>query len=202
MFECKEGTVQRTSPDEVLNAVADSIVALGLRRTTMAEVARRAGISRSTAYTHFPDVAHAAAALLTRELLALMTSSGDDEDTAAPARARLVARAMHLARAVPDHPLIERILELDAELLVPYLVARLGSSQRAILDTVTDVVAAGQQDGSVRAGDPRVLAFTVFLVTQAFVVSARIAEAEHGRETVLGELALVLDRALAPGGGA
>lgn len=194
--------MQRTSPDEVLNAVADSIVALGLRRTTMAEVARRAGISRSTAYTHFPDVTHAAAALLTRELLALMTTSGDDEDTAAPARPRLVARAVHLARAVPDHPLIERILELDAELLVPYLVTRLGSSQRAILDTVTDVVAAGQQDGSVRAGDPRVLAFTVFLVTQAFVVSARIAEAEHGRETVLGELALVLDRALAPGGGA
>jgi hypothetical protein len=99
---------------------------------------------------------------------------------------------------VPDDPLIERILELDGELLVPYLVHRLGSSQRAILDAVAHEIAAGQDDGSIRSGDPRVLAFTVFLVTQSFVISARIAEAEHGREAVLAELEHTLHRSLAP----
>ena len=190
--------MQRTSREELLDAVADSVRAVGVRRTTMAEIARRAGLSRSTLYTHFADVGEATAALLTRQLLELLGASTHEDDADVPVRARLVERALQLAAAVPDDPLIERILELDAELLVPYLVQRLGSSQRAILDTVADLVAAGQHDGSIRDGDPRHIAFSTFLVVQAFVISARIAEAEHGREVVLAELRLIIDRSLAP----
>jgi AcrR family transcriptional regulator len=190
--------VKRSSREQVLDAVADSVRAVGVRRTTMAEIARRAGLSRSTLYTHFADVDQATAALLTRELVHLLTASVEDDGPAPSARDRLVRRALRLASTVPDDPLIERILELDAQLLVPYLVQRLGSSQRAILDTVTDLVTVGQEDGSVREGDPAAIAFSTFLVVQAFVISARIAEAEHGRETVLAELRIVLDRSLAP----
>jgi AcrR family transcriptional regulator len=191
--------VQRSNREEVLDAVAESVRALGVRRTTMAEIARRAGLSRSTLYTHFSDVREATAALLTRELLQLLAAAtaaaGAEPDDA---RHRLVERALLLAQVVPDDPLIDRILELDGELLVPYLVRRLGSSQRAILDAVTHEIAAGQADGSIRTGAPAVLAFTVFLITQSFVISARIAEAEHGREAVLAELEHTLHRSLAP----
>jgi AcrR family transcriptional regulator len=192
--------VQRSSREEVLDAVADCVRAVGVRRTTMAEVARRAELSRSTLYTHFSDVREATAALLTRELLSLLAQAAEDPPGAPPVdgRHRLVDRAVLLARVVPDDPLIERILELDGELLVPYLVHRLGSSQRAILDVVADLIAAGQDDGSIRAGDAEAIAFTVFLVTQAFVISARIAEAVHGRETALAELERTLHRSLAP----
>ena len=190
--------VKRSSREQVLDAVADSVRAVGVRRTTMAEVARRAGLSRSTLYTHFADVDQATAALLTRELIHLLSTSGDDDGDASSTRGRLVAHAVRLAAAVPDDPLIGRILELDGHLLVPYLVQRLGSSQRAILDTVTDLVAAGQDDGSIRTGDPSVIAFSTFLVVQSFVISARIAEAEHGREAALGELEHILNGALAP----
>lgn len=190
--------MQRSSREEILDAVADSVQAVGVRRTTMAEIARRAGISRSTLYTHFADVDEATAALLTRVLLALLGASDDEQDPGSCAREQLMRRAVRLAAAVPDDPLIERILELDAGLLVPYLVHRLGSSQRAALDTVVDLVAAGQRDGSIRAGDPAHIAFSTFLVVQAFVISARIAEAEHGREAALAELELILERSLAP----
>jgi AcrR family transcriptional regulator len=194
--------VQRSSREQVLDAVAESVRAVGVRRTTMAEIARRADLSRSTLYTHFSDVREATAALLTRELLTLLAAATADredvDDDVLDGRHRLVGRAMLLARVVPDDPLIERILELDGELLVPYLVHRLGSSQRAILDAVTDLVAEGQADGSIRSGDPAAIAFTVFLVAQAFVISARIAEAEHGRETALAELELTLHRTLGP----
>ena len=190
--------MQRSSREEILDAVADSVRAVGVRRTTMSEIARRAGMSRSTLYTHFADVGEATAAVLTRRLLALLGASDQEPDPDATARAQLVRRAIQLAAAVPDDPLIERILELDAELLVPYLVQRLGSSQRAILDTVADLIAAGQQEGSIRSGDPHRIAFSTFLVVQSFVISARIAEAEHGREAVLDELQLILERSLDP----
>lgn len=192
--------MQRSSRQDVLDAVAESVRDLGVQRTTMAEIARRAGMSRSTVYTHFSDVREATAALLTRVLIGLLDAAAGDEEavSAGTGREQLVVAALLLARRVPDHPLVERILELDAELLVPYLVRRLGSSQRAILDAFADQVAVGQADGSIRDGDPALLAFTAFLVVQSFVVSSRIAEAEHGREAVLAELATLLDRALAP----
>jgi AcrR family transcriptional regulator len=196
----EEAQVQRSNREEVLDAVAESVRAVGVRRTTMAEIARRAELSRSTLYTHFSDVREATAALLTRELLSLLAQAAEDPVGQVPVdgRHRLVGRALLLARVVPDDPLIERILELDGELLVPYLVHRLGSSQRAILDAVTELIAAGQADGSIRTGDPKAIAFTVFLVAQSFVISARIAEAEHGREAALAELEHTLHRSLAP----
>jgi AcrR family transcriptional regulator len=191
--------VQRTSREDVLDAVAESVRAVGVRRTTMAEVARRAGMSRSTVYTHVSDVTEATAAALTRELVRLLEEAVLElADPTLTARQRLVRAAVHLAQTIPDDPLFERILELDGELLVPYLTTRLGSSQRAIIDTVTDQIVAGQHDGSIRTAEPRVLSFTTFLVVQSFAVSARIAEAEHGREPVLAELEVLLDRMLAP----
>jgi AcrR family transcriptional regulator len=198
----KGAGVQRSSREGVLDAVADCVQDVGVKRTTMAEIARRAEMSRSTLYTHFSDVNQATAALLTRRLLQLMTDAAVEESEgsgrASDARARLVARARHLAARISADPLIERILDLDAELLVPYLVRRLGSSQRAILDTVTQLVADGQAEGSIRRGDPARIAFSTFLVVQSFVISSRIAEAEHGLDPVLDELELVLDRALRP----
>jgi hypothetical protein len=77
-------------------------------------------------------------------------------------------------------------------------VHRLGSSQRAILAAVTELVTEGQREGSIRLGDPELVAFSTFLVIQSFVISSRIAAAEHELEAVLDELALVLDRALRP----
>ena len=195
--------MQRSSREEVLDAVVASVEAIGVRRTTMAEVARRAGMSRSTLYTHFSDVTEATAAALTRELGSLVAEVlAEAGSTRGTGREQLVATATRLAAVIPDQPLIERILELDGELLVPYLVQRLGSSQRAILDTVADLIGAGQRDGSIRDGEPQVLAFSVFLLTQSFVVSARIAESELGRETAHAELAHLLDTCLHPGSAA
>jgi AcrR family transcriptional regulator len=194
--------VQRSSREEVLDAVAECVRDVGVKRTTMAEVARRAGMSRSTLYTHFSDVGQATAALLTHQLLQLLSDAATEEAEGAGGaelgRSRLVARARHLAARISADPLIARILDLDAELLVPYLVRRLGSSQRAILETVTQLVADGQADGSIRRGDPARIAFSAFLIVQSFVISSRIADEEHGLDPMLEELELVLDRALRP----
>ena len=194
--------MQRSSREQVLDAVVASVQDLGVRRTTMAEVARRAGVSRSTLYTHFPDVTAATAAALTRELVALVEVVLAEIDPAAASgsgRQRLIAAAVELAARVPEQPLIARVLELDAELLVPYLVHQLGSSQRAIVALVAELVAAGQQEGSIRPGPPRELAVAVFLTVQSFTVSARIVRDELGADRAARLLTDLLEGLLRPG---
>lgn len=190
--------MQRSNREKILDAVADSVHAVGVGHTTMAEVARRVDLSRSITYTHFSDTWEATAALLTRELLSLLPAATDDGESPEVAvrdsRHQLVDRAVLFARVVPHDPLVE----LNAELLGPHLVHHLGATQRAILDAVTYLVAAGQDDGSIPGGDPEQVAFPVFLVARSLVISARISEAEHGREKVLVELEHVQHRSLAP----
>ena len=91
-------------------------------------------------------------------------------------------------RALRDHPLLRKLLEADPELLLPYLLGRLGETQRHALELIARDVTEGQADGSIRAGDARLLAFSVLLMTQSFLFSAGTAE-EVEQDEVLDELA-------------
>ncbi len=189
---------ERSSTDEILDAVEASILAVGVRRTTFADVARRAGLSRPTLYTHFPDVNAAIAALLTRELAALAARAVEAVDGAPSGRARLVETLVRVVHTLPEHPLFERILDVDPDLLLPYVFDRLGSSQREALGLVAALLRDGQQDGSVRAGDVDAIALTLLLTIQSFVLSSRIVAAESDPNRIHAELRHHLDVALRP----
>jgi hypothetical protein len=53
--------------DGVLDAARTCVMAVGVRRTTFSDVARRAGVSRMTLYRRFPDLETLLSALMTRE---------------------------------------------------------------------------------------------------------------------------------------
>jgi hypothetical protein len=69
--------------------------------------------------------------------------------------------------------LFQRIIELDPERLLPYLLERPGRSQDLVLSVVTEHVRAGQGAGEIRAGDPQLLARSVVLACHGFTLSAR-----------------------------
>ena len=81
--------------------------------------------------------------------------------------------------------------------MLPYLLGRLGETQRHALELIARDVAEGQADGSIHAGEARLLAFSVLLTTQSFLFSAGTAE-EVEQDEVLDELATLLDAALRP----
>jgi hypothetical protein len=87
-----------------------------------------------------------------------------------------------------SHPVYRRVLDLDPEMLLPLVVDRFGSTQRAALVLVAAQVLEGQRDGSVRDGDPERIATAVLLACQSFVFSARLVD-----EQTLGELRPLLD---------
>src|ERR687896_1690893 len=112
--------------DPVLDAVRDCVLAVGVRRTTLTDVARRAGVSRMTLYRRWPDVRSLVGDLMTREWVAVARGAIPEADAAVDAREQLVAGLTAGSRALRAHPLFRKILDVDPELLLPYLLDRRG----------------------------------------------------------------------------
>ncbi|WP_431868163.1 TetR/AcrR family transcriptional regulator [Nocardiopsis eucommiae] len=189
---------KRNVEDDILDAARACVEAFGVRRTTLTDVARRAGVSRPTVYRRWPDVTALVADLLTRELRRILVAEEVGSGGAASIRAQLVRHAARVARAMLAHPLVTRIVDTEPELLATYTFHRLGSSHRAALELLEPAVAEGQADGSVRGGDPAVLAHLIMVTVQNTVTSHRLLADVLDHDSLVEELSTLLDGYLRP----
>ena len=185
-------TVVGDEDDRLLDAARECVLAVGVRRTTMTDVARRAGVSRMTLYRRFPDLEGVLAALMTREFGRLVAEAADRAagDTA---RERVVAMVVHGSRSLAQDPLFVRLLDIDPELLLPYVTRRLGGMQK--IAVAAGAAALRADDGSVRAdASPETLSAGIELIARGFVL------ASHGELAVdpWTELARAVDGYLRP----
>jgi AcrR family transcriptional regulator len=187
----------REVPDAIATAVRDSVLAVGVRRTTLTDVARRAGVSRMTLYRLVPDVETLLLDVMTRDLGSLLSEIEAAVARRRSARSRLVALTVEAARRLADEPLFQRVLDVDPELLLPYLTVRIGSTQRLALGRVRRLISEGHADRSIRRGDPAVMATSLLMAALPWIVSARLFD-EVGRGAALAELERGLDGWLRP----
>ena len=154
-----------------LDAARDCILDVGWKRTTLTDVARRAGVSRMTIYRAWPDMQTLLADLMTREWAGVVTSVPEAQGGAVdPERVAVVVVAA--VRSLRANPLFRRILDVDPDLVVPYLLDRRGRSQDLILDALAARLAIGQQQGNLRSGEPVLVARTILLAAHGFALSA------------------------------
>ncbi len=182
-----------------LDAARACLLDVGWRRTTLTEVARRAGVSRMTIYRSWPDMGALLGDLMTREWTDLVRAAVADADPALPRVERLVATITTSVRGLRSNELFVRIVELDPELILPYLLARRGRSQNLVLGVVEAEVVAGQDAGEVRAGDATAIARGLLLAVHGFALSAQTMLDDSVDEAAIdAELELLLTRSLAP----
>jgi AcrR family transcriptional regulator len=185
--------------DTYLDAARACILDVGWRRTTLTEVARRAGVSRMTIYRTWADMPQLLADLMTREWGGVVAESLADEDPAAATVDRLVGDIVGTVQRLRENELFVRIVELDPELLLPYLLSRRGRSQDAILDLTAKAIADGQAEGAVRRGNPVAIARGLLLAAHGHVLSAHtMVDDEVTEEELDAELVLALTRSLQP----
>jgi AcrR family transcriptional regulator len=186
--------VTDATTEAILDATRASVLDFGIRRTTLTDVARRAGVSRMTVYRRYPDVDAVLRDLMTREFGAAMAEVAADL-TGDSGRARVRGHLLKSVDAFRANPLMTKIVEAEPELLLPYVLGRMGETQRAAIGLLTADLTAGQADGSIRQGDVRVIAQALLLVAQTFVLSGSIAE-DVAEADLRVELARIVDALL------
>ena len=195
MLEPCRAAANAIPEERILDAAYDLLLAVGMRRMSMADISRRAGVSRATLYRRWPNVQAVIGALTTREF-ALLTAAAFQP---APAinRQSLVTSIVSLVQSVRVHPLLRKIVDVDPEFLLPYLLQRRGTSTVAQLGLLEQALA--HHDGTIRGGDPAVLARAVWLTAWPFALTGPVlVDADVSLDDLDEQLRDLMDRYLTP----
>ena len=116
-----------------------------------------------TLYRRYPDLEAVLATLMTREFGRLIAQPAEGATT----RERVVAMVVNGSRALASNPLFVRLLDVDPELLLPYVTRRLGGMQKIAVAAAADAMAS--HDGSVRTdASPE----AIELIARGFVLAS------------------------------
>ncbi|MFZ2114160.1 MAG: helix-turn-helix domain-containing protein [Solirubrobacteraceae bacterium] len=107
--------------DRVAAAALDEFAEHGIRRTSMEDIARRAGVSRMTVFRRFASKQRLVEVVIAREVHRGMQELDLLWEGAETLEDRLVAGFEFAGRYVRGHPLFDRLLRSEPEVLLPPL---------------------------------------------------------------------------------
>lgn len=120
----------RPEESETATRILDAALALylefGLRRTTMDDVARQAGIGRVTVYRHYADKHALFQAVVLRECARAIRDIENRLAAIADTDTRIVESFVQVVNGCRQHPLLRRLLDTEPEWLLPHLTIKGG----------------------------------------------------------------------------
>ena len=105
----------------ILDAVLGHIEHAGLRKVTMDDIARRAGLARVTLYSYFPNKQAIVSAALARELDAYFAELEEVTEQFEDPEERLVETFAHAYSSLRGHRLLARVMAYEPEILFPFI---------------------------------------------------------------------------------
>jgi AcrR family transcriptional regulator len=169
----------------ILDAAFEAVATFGLSRLTVDDVARLAGVSRQTVYRYFDSKDAVIVALVAREEEILLEGVRAAHRDAPNLREAIRRSVLFCLQAAREHPLLDRLLDSEPEVLLPYLTTRAGGLiERARL--VLEELVSERKD--VR---PELVARSADLAVRA-AVSYTLTPTAEPPEQVAREIARIL----------
>jgi AcrR family transcriptional regulator len=110
--------------ERILDAAVEAASIHGITRLSVADVAKRAGLSRPTLYKRYPSKDALVSAAIVREAARVITAVQQAVaavDRGEGGKAALIAGIGTALRQLREHPLLDRIVRTEPEMLVPAL---------------------------------------------------------------------------------
>jgi AcrR family transcriptional regulator len=146
------------STRRILDAALDAYEEFGLRRTTMDDVAKKAGIGRATLYRRFPQKGDLVTAVGLREVRRFIAAADIEISKATNAEDRMVEGFVAVVRGLREHRLLNRLLSSEPEAVLPGLTSHGGAVIALARGYLKQKIEEDQRAGLVGDFDPEPLA--------------------------------------------
>jgi AcrR family transcriptional regulator len=183
----------------ILNAASELIVQYGFDKTTVSDIAERAGISKGAVYLHFESKETLFDALIKREF-GLFSDAYLRRLEADPEGGTIAGLYKNILYTMQDSPLMQALFRQDRRVLGAYTRRRQIASQVRNMSSAQFIVWM-QQMGAVRSDiAPQVAAYIMSMLSYALVSMDDVLPAEDipPIEDAIEGIALVLGSALTP----
>lgn len=160
-----------TLSEQILEAAREQFTTFGLRRSTVDDVARRAGVSRVTVYRRIGNKDSLVSACLLREYRRFLVEVDDAVAALPTTEDRLVEGFAAVLRHIREHPLIGGLLRLEPETMLPFLTLESGPAFLAIRDYLADRLREARRAEGRPVSDPTPVAELMVRVTVSFLLN-------------------------------
>lgn len=184
-------SLRADTQSRILDAAFRAVATFGLSRFTMEDVARESDLSRQSVYRYFDSKEALLTALVYREEEAFLRGVREAyarHEVLEDAIREAVTFCFHLARS---HPLLDRLLAAEPELLLPYLTTRGGG----VIERATRVM---EELAANRPDVDQALVHRTAEVAARLTVSYALTPTDEPLDEVAAEIARILSRALSP----
>lgn len=162
--------------ERILEAALQTILDFGVRRASVEEIARRAGVSHMTVYRRWPTKKDLLVATLGTVTDSIFAAVDDEVAALDDYEDRFVAGFTGIYWRVCTHPMLSRTLETDPEAVLPALTTGAGPALELAVNYLAGHIADTARHGGVEIDDPQGLAEIFVRLTHSLVLTQRVRE--------------------------
>jgi AcrR family transcriptional regulator len=152
----------------LLDAATRRFVAVGIGKTTMEDIAREAGSGKATLYRYFPNKTAVVDALVARETLRFERRLRRAAERGETAAARVEGAFVAALDFLTTHPMLNKSLREEPDVLLPYLTLDSGPVAQSGLRLFTRIIRDGIASGEFRSLNAAWAAETLFRLLMSF----------------------------------
>ena len=158
--------------ERVLEAAYEQFRRIGIRRSTMEDVAKRAGVSRITVYRRFSTKDALVQQVIRREFRRYFDQFLLDIQGAETVAERVEVGFASSLRAIRNNPLIGGLMDTEPEIVVPSMIGDGGRTMTTVSRFVAERLSKEQRAGTVAADvDVEVVAEMMVRISTSFLVT-------------------------------
>ncbi len=148
-------TAPNSVTERILDAAVEQFQLLGVRRSSMEDVAKRAGLSRITVYRRFPQKDRLVEAVVLRECQQLIADIGARIASLQNVEAQIEEAFVLLLSRLQHHPLATQLLAVEPESALLSLTRKAGPAISIGIEFIIGLIRTGQRSGGIPDYEPR-----------------------------------------------
>ncbi len=159
--------------ERILEAAYEEFLDHGLRRTSMDDIARRAGVGRATLFRRFAGRDALVRALVAREVRGTIAVVDHEIMRVTDPEEQVTAGFLAFLEHLRSHPLLRRLLVTDPADVLPLLTVEADVPLAAVRSYIVSQLERTRADGASIIADPDELAELLARLALSFVLTPR-----------------------------